>query len=178
MLAQSFVSNSMCVCVCISTFYTSYGTQALKHCIHSLSLCVSLSPLFLPTHPLPPSSSLQYAQMSSGKCHAWIRLAVNECSLESYITVLTPDSKLLSQYYESYGFLRDTEMVAALTQLLAGLTQINFNMLVKSSAVALSVCSACTHTLCMGPVCREVYESILEVRSPSFKWTLCMAPAM
>lgn len=80
---------------------------------------------------LPPSPSLQYAQTSSGKSRAWIRLAVNECSLESYITVLTQDAKLLSQYYESYSFLRDSEMVAALTQLLAGLSQINFNMLVK-----------------------------------------------
>ena len=96
----------------------------------SLSLSLSLS-LFL--------SSLQYAQTSSGKCRAWIRLAVNECSLESYIIVLTQDSKLLTQYYESYGFLRDSEMVAALTQLLAGLTQINFNMLVNSNTVAVSV---------------------------------------
>ena len=85
-------------------------------------------PLFLSLSP-----SLQYAQTSSGKCRAWIRLAVNECSLESYITVLTQDAKLLSQYYESYSFLRDSEMVAALTQLLAGLSQINFNMLVESS---------------------------------------------
>ena len=93
----------------------------------SLPLSLSLSLSF---------SSLQYAQTSSGKCRAWIRLAVNECSLESYIIVLTQDSKLLTQYYESYGFLRDSEMVAALTQLLAGLTQLNFNMLVDSSTVA------------------------------------------
>lgn len=72
--------------------------------------------------------SLQYAQTEGGKCRAWIRLAVNECSLESYIHILCHDSKLLSQYYESYSFLRDSEMMVALTQLLVGLSQINFNM--------------------------------------------------
>ena len=105
---------------------------------------LSFSPSLPPSLSLPPSPSLQYAQTSSGKCRAWIRLAVNECSLESYITVLTQDAKLLSQYYESYSFLRDSEMVAALTQLLAGLSQINFNMLVESSEVACIQCMRCT----------------------------------
>ena len=76
--------------------------------------------------------SLQYAQSEGGKCRAWIRLAVNECSLESYIHILCQDTKLLSQHYESYSFFRDSEMMAALGQLLAGLSQINFNMLVLS----------------------------------------------
>ena len=39
--------------------------------------------------------SLQYAQSEEGKCRAWIRLAVNECSLESYIGVLCSDASLL-----------------------------------------------------------------------------------
>ena len=40
-------------------------------------------------------SSLQYAQTDIGRCRAWIRLAANECSLESYITVLCQDTQLL-----------------------------------------------------------------------------------
>lgn len=72
--------------------------------------------------------SLQYAQSDSGRCRAWIRLAVNECSLESYISVLCQDSVLLGQYYESYSFLQDEEMVEAMRQLLAGLMQLEFRM--------------------------------------------------
>lgn len=72
--------------------------------------------------------SLQHAQTDNGRCRAWIRLAVNECSLESYINVLCQDNSLLSNYYETYSFLRDAEMVTALAQLLAGLSQLNINM--------------------------------------------------
>lgn len=39
--------------------------------------------------------SLQYAQSDNGRCRAWIRLAVNECSLESYINILCQDTQLL-----------------------------------------------------------------------------------
>ena len=53
---------------------------------------------------------------------------MNECSLESYISVLCQDSVLLGQYYESYSFLHDEEMVEAMRQLLAGLTQLEFRM--------------------------------------------------
>lgn len=39
--------------------------------------------------------SLQYAQSDNGRCRAWIRLAANECSLESYINILCQDTQLL-----------------------------------------------------------------------------------
>ena len=74
------------------------------------------------------SYSLQYAQSDNGRCRAWIRLAVNECSLESYISVICQDTALLGQYYESYSFVHDGEMVEAMKQLLTGLTQLEFSM--------------------------------------------------
>ena len=55
-------------------------------------------------------------------------MAVNECSLESYIHVLCRDASLLSHYYENHSFLRDPESVSALTQMLTGLTQITFKL--------------------------------------------------
>ena len=42
----------------------------------------------------PSPSSLQHAQTDLGRGRAWIRLAVNECSLESYLTVLCQDGAL------------------------------------------------------------------------------------
>ncbi len=75
-------------------------------------------------HPL----RLQYAQTDNGRCRAWIRLAVNECSLESYINVICQDSKILSYYYETPSFVRSHEMVSALTQLLVGLTELTFKL--------------------------------------------------
>jgi len=53
---------------------------------------------------------------------------VNECSLESYISVLHQDASLLGQYYDTYSFLRNAEMMSALQQLLVGLSQLTFNM--------------------------------------------------
>ena len=83
------------------------------------------SPLLLPPSPRP---SLQYAQTENGKCRAWVRLAVNECSLESYIHVLCQDGSLLGQYYEPHGFLRDDESVSTLTQLLVGVAEVTFDL--------------------------------------------------
>lgn len=80
------------------------------------------------SHPLSLFPSLQYAQSDSGRCRAWIRLAVNECSLESYISVLCQDDTLLAQYYETHSCLRNAETTSALKQLLAGLSQLTFNM--------------------------------------------------
>lgn len=55
-------------------------------------------------------------------------MAMNECSLESYIHVICQDSALLSAHYEAHSFLRDAESVSALTQLLTGLSQITFRL--------------------------------------------------
>lgn len=55
-------------------------------------------------------------------------MAVNECSLESYINVICQDKSLLSYYYENYSFVRDPEDVSALTQLLTGLSLITFKL--------------------------------------------------
>ena len=119
-----------------------------------LSLPLSFPPCLLSLSPSlfsQPSTSLQHAQTGTGKCRAWIRMAVNECSLESYIGVICQNSSLresvciyyyhigmcmyycvyflsLSQHYEVHAFLRDEEVVGPLQQLLGGLSQINFNM--------------------------------------------------
>jgi hypothetical protein len=53
---------------------------------------------------------------------------MNECSLESYIHVICQDKDILSYYYENHSFLRDPESVSAITQLLTGLSQINFRL--------------------------------------------------
>ena len=71
---------------------------------------------------------LQHAKSESAKCRGWIRMAVNECSLESYINVICHDKTLLSQHYEAHSFLHDPESVSAMTQLLTGLSQITFKL--------------------------------------------------
>ncbi|XP_019855820.1 PREDICTED: uncharacterized protein LOC105313847 isoform X2 [Amphimedon queenslandica] len=96
---------------------------------------------------------LQYAQTDSGKCRAWIRLAVNECSLESYINVLTHDYQMLSYYYESHAFLRDEEVVSPFRQLLTGLSQIGFDIPVDTASLEFAPAP-------------EVLEPVLRLRAP------------
>ena len=78
---------------------------ATEHCEEVLwMLCEALTHHYhshLPRPPAPPptiySHSLQHAHSEMGCFRAWIRLAVNECSLESYVNVLVQDTNLMRQ---------------------------------------------------------------------------------
>ena len=80
-----------------------------------------------PLHPhLYPS--LKHAKSDNARARAWIRLAINEQSLESYVSsLLTQD--ILKEFYEPHAFLRDVEQSAKLQALLGSVSfTINFDV--------------------------------------------------
>ena len=49
-----------------------------------------------------------------GRCRAWLRLALNELALSSYLAALLQSSEyseLLLQYYDAHALFRDSEQV-------------------------------------------------------------------
>eukprot|EP00041_Stephanoeca_diplocostata_P014568 m.269465 g.269465 ORF g.269465 m.269465 type:complete len:1480 (+) comp19734_c0_seq69:342-4781(+) len=65
---------------------------------------------------------LSHCVNDHARARAWIRLAINEQSLESYTSVLINDGDTLGIYYEPHAFLRDREQTSALLGLLAGMS--------------------------------------------------------
>lgn len=69
--------------------------QETSHRIHQWVRTPHLSPYTISlTIWRDNTIRLQYAVSEMGKCRAWIRMAVNECSLESYIGVICQDTSL------------------------------------------------------------------------------------
>eukprot|EP00038_Savillea_parva_P001999 m.109180 g.109180 ORF g.109180 m.109180 type:complete len:1486 (+) comp10688_c0_seq1:93-4550(+) len=66
--------------------------------------------------------SLSNAANDHARARAWIRLAINECALESYVSVLSQDQDTLTSYYESWAMLRDAENMSKVMMLLAGMS--------------------------------------------------------
>ncbi len=114
-------------CVCIILLLPFLNSEKVAFAPPKFILCMHLCGVFVCLF-VCLLCSLQHVQSDSAKCRGWIRLAVNECSLASYITVLCQDSYILTSYYETYSFVRDPEMTSTLTELLAGVTLIAFNL--------------------------------------------------
>ena len=80
----------------------------------------------LPSKPLnhiPRPPSLKHAPTDNAKARAWIRLAINEQSLESYLVSLQGGgSDVLRDLYEPWAYLRDVEQAAKLQALLASIS--------------------------------------------------------
>lgn len=79
--------------------------------------------------PLFPLLSLKYAKSDHGRARAWIRLAMNEQSLQPYIVNLLGNKDILREFYEPHAFMRDEEQSSKLVALLASVSfTINFDM--------------------------------------------------
>ena len=63
-----------------------------------------------------------------GRCRAWLRLAVNENSLQSYITTVLNDMSLLKYYYDRHAFLLDVEKAEAMARMISGVAFFSFAM--------------------------------------------------
>ncbi|XP_070561558.1 pleckstrin homology domain-containing family M member 1-like isoform X3 [Ptychodera flava] len=70
-----------------------------------------------------------------GQCRAWIRLALNDSLMESYIGTILQDSKKLEQYYHRYSYLRDTEQPHIMKNYLQGLGDFVFQLSYNSSVL-------------------------------------------
>lgn len=65
-----------------------------------------------------------------GRCRAWLRSALNDCLITSYIEAIINDPSLLHGFYRSSAYLRDKEHTDLLKHLLDGLDAFTFHLVV------------------------------------------------
>lgn len=68
-----------------------------------------------------------------GRCRVWIRLALNEAALTSYITAMGKDRRALNSFYSNHAFLRDRETCDTACKFLEGILAIQFEIPINSS---------------------------------------------
>ncbi|XP_041479858.1 uncharacterized protein LOC121427500 isoform X2 [Lytechinus variegatus] len=71
---------------------------------------------------------LSFIKTEVGFCRAWVRLALNDCLMESYMSAILRDSKAIRQYYGRNSFLRDPEQPFIITNYLQGLGNFSFQL--------------------------------------------------
>ncbi|VIO93819.1 Uncharacterized protein BM_BM6723 [Brugia malayi] len=67
-----------------------------------------------------------------GKSRAWIRILLNENTIENYLNLLSRNNITLSKFYEKWAFLRDTERMNVLSGYMKGLTRLTIEAPVNS----------------------------------------------
>lgn len=70
-----------------------------------------------------------------GLCRAWVRLALNDCLMESYVDAMTSDKKTLEYFYHRTCYLRDSEHPGILKAYLQGLMAFEFKLSYNSSVL-------------------------------------------
>ncbi|XP_034936117.1 uncharacterized protein Plekhm1 [Chelonus insularis] len=68
-----------------------------------------------------------------GYCRAWIRLALNEGLLSSYLASIQRDNSALKPYYERSAFIRDSDHVEVARRLIESLDNISFELACNTS---------------------------------------------
>lgn len=69
------------------------------------------------------------------KCMAWIRQALKENTLSSYLNVITQDDKLLREFYHPHAFLCDAEKAErTITLITYGISHLDFDISLTSSS--------------------------------------------
>ncbi|XP_076312977.1 uncharacterized protein LOC143226199 [Tachypleus tridentatus] len=63
-----------------------------------------------------------------GRCRAWLRMALNEGLITSYVEAILQDKATLHSYYRSTAYLRDLEEPAIMKQYLDGLDVFSFKL--------------------------------------------------
>ncbi|XP_030842426.1 pleckstrin homology domain-containing family M member 1 isoform X2 [Strongylocentrotus purpuratus] len=71
---------------------------------------------------------LSFIKTEVGFCRAWVRLALNDCLMESYISAILRDSKAIRQYYGRNSFFRDPEQPFIINNYLQGLCNFSFQL--------------------------------------------------
>ncbi|XP_032227359.1 sorting nexin-29 isoform X2 [Nematostella vectensis] len=72
--------------------------------------------------------NLSHISSPIGHCRAWIRLALNEGLMESYINSLLSDIKKIQTYYKPSAFLRDGELPYIMVSFLQGIAEFKFHL--------------------------------------------------
>lgn len=68
-----------------------------------------------------------------GYCRAWIRLALNEGLLSSYLTSIQRDNSALKPYYDRAAFIRDSDHLEVARRLIESLDNIAFELACNTS---------------------------------------------
>ncbi|XP_069693880.1 pleckstrin homology domain-containing family M member 1 isoform X2 [Periplaneta americana] len=68
-----------------------------------------------------------------GRCRAWLRLALNDGLLSSYLESMRRDGSALKPYYRRSAFLRDTDMLDVAQRLVEGLESCPLSIACNSS---------------------------------------------
>ncbi|XP_077516738.1 pleckstrin homology domain-containing family M member 1-like [Amblyomma americanum] len=70
-----------------------------------------------------------------GRCRAWLRLALNESLLVSYVEAMLQDRKTLRCYYRQTAYMADREQPDIVKQFLEGLSGFSFRLPVNCSVL-------------------------------------------
>lgn len=86
--------------------------------------------LLIFTHKDAISQITQLTQVSTdiGRSRAWLRIAINDGLLESYLSAMTNDKKSLQYYYNHAAFLRDYEQSDILRKYIQGVRALKFQL--------------------------------------------------
>ncbi|XP_011875858.1 PREDICTED: pleckstrin homology domain-containing family M member 1 [Vollenhovia emeryi] len=68
-----------------------------------------------------------------GYCRAWIRLALNEGLLASYLCAIRRDNSALKPYYNRSAYIRDVDLVEVAQRLIENLDYVRFELACNSS---------------------------------------------
>ncbi|CAG9816690.1 unnamed protein product [Phaedon cochleariae] len=79
-------------------------------------------PLLVISHRQIIDQITDLSQITSevGQCRAWIRLALNDCLLSSYLMTMRLDSSALKSYYKVDAYIRDSELLDVAQRLIEG----------------------------------------------------------
>ncbi|XP_052821358.1 uncharacterized protein LOC128246875 isoform X2 [Mya arenaria] len=70
-----------------------------------------------------------------GLCRAWVRVALNDGIMESYIDAIVADVKTLEYYYQRTAYLRDSEQPEIMKSYLQGLMHFQFKLSYNASVL-------------------------------------------
>ncbi|XP_008553637.1 pleckstrin homology domain-containing family M member 1 [Microplitis demolitor] len=77
--------------------------------------------------------NLQQITTEVGYCRAWIRLAINEGLLSSYLSSIQRDDSALKPYYDRSAFIRDSDHIEVARRLIESLDSITFQLACNTS---------------------------------------------
>ncbi|KAM3718392.1 Pleckstrin [Dirofilaria immitis] len=77
-------------------------------------------------------TALSQIKTEIGKSRAWVRILLNENTIENYLNLLSRNTVTLSKFYEKWAFLRDAERLIIVLGYIKGLTRLTVDAPINS----------------------------------------------